>query len=83
MDEEWAVLRSFLPAGWKEPGGSTGTLKGRRWFWRCSRGSIGARCGGLGFAGRWRRHDRGDPFRFGSDGMDALGTDKAGYRGTN
>ena len=28
MDEEWAVLRSFLPAGWEELGRSSGALKG-------------------------------------------------------
>ena len=30
MDEEWAVLRSFLPAGWEELGRSSGALKGLR-----------------------------------------------------
>ncbi len=30
MDEDWAVLRSFLPAGWEELGRSTGALKGLR-----------------------------------------------------
>ena len=30
MDEEWAVLRSFLPAGWEELGLSSGALKGLR-----------------------------------------------------
>ena len=30
MDEDWAVLRSFLPAGWEELGLSSGALKGLR-----------------------------------------------------
>ena len=30
MDEDWAVLRSFLPAGWEELGRSSGALKGLR-----------------------------------------------------
>ncbi len=30
MDEDWTVLRSFLPAGWEEFGRSTGALKGLR-----------------------------------------------------
>ena len=30
MDEEWAVLRSFLPVGWEELGRSSGALKGLR-----------------------------------------------------
>ena len=30
MDEDWAVLRSFLPAGWEDLGRSTGALKGLR-----------------------------------------------------
>ena len=30
MDEEWAVLRSFLPAGWEDLGRSSGALKGLR-----------------------------------------------------
>ena len=30
MDEDWAVLRSFLPSGWEELGRSTGALKGLR-----------------------------------------------------
>ena len=30
MDEDWTVLRSFLPAGWEELGRSTGALKGLR-----------------------------------------------------
>ena len=29
-DEDWVVLRSFLPAGWKELGRSSGALKGLR-----------------------------------------------------
>ena len=30
MDEDWAVLRDFLPAGWEELGRSSGALKGLR-----------------------------------------------------
>ena len=30
MDEEWEVLRSFLPAGWEDLGRSSGALKGLR-----------------------------------------------------
>ena len=30
MDEDWAVLRSFLPAGWEDLGRSSGALKGLR-----------------------------------------------------
>ena len=30
MDEDWAVLRSFLPPGWEELGRSSGALKGLR-----------------------------------------------------
>ena len=30
MDEDWAVLQSFLPAGWEELGRSSGALKGLR-----------------------------------------------------
>ena len=30
MDEDWVVLRSFLPGGWEELGRSSGALKGLR-----------------------------------------------------
>ena len=30
MDEDWDVVRSFLPEGWRELAGETGALKGLR-----------------------------------------------------